>query len=178
VVENNNIRFRDINDIIDKYSKNNKTIRPNKFNNFTFFYYPLKNINNNIIFNNNIIHRRNKKAKNNFILNKKNNKFNVNFKVDNQESISHLSTTSEGDYNNYSEAKYFSKDFNGENQNNKNKNLFESIQKAIKDIEDYYNSNPNKPISLACYYYCNINIKEQQKNNLENQIKKININNN
>ena len=29
---------------------------------------------------------------------------------------------------------------------------------------------------MACYYYCNINIKEQQKNNLENQIKKINNN--
>ena len=130
----------------------------------------MKNINSNFIFTNNIIQRGNKNAKNNCnncILNKKSNKFNLNFKADNQESISHLSTTSEGDYNNYNKSNYekyyFSKDTKEENQNNQNKNLFELIQKAIKDIEDYFNSNPNKPISLACSYYCNINIKEQQK---------------
>ena len=129
----------------------------------------MRNINSNFIFNKYISQRGIKKY-NNFILNKNNNKFNDNIKTDNQESISHLSTTSEEDYNNYNQVNYekyyFNNDFNKESLNNKNNNLFESIQKAIKDIKDYFNSNPNKPISLACSYYCNINIKEQQKNNL------------
>lgn len=162
-------------------SKNNKTkARPNKFNNFPFFY-PLKNINPNGIFNNNIFQTGIKRQYNNFTLNIKNKKYNNKFKADNykdlyQESISHLSTTSGGDYNNYNKANnnnyYLNKNFIEEKKNNKNENLFESIKKGINDIKDYINSNQNNSISLSCYYYCNININEQQKKNLQILIQK------
>ena len=130
----------------------------------------MRNINSNIIFNNNINQRGNKKTKNNFILNKIYNKYNINYKVENQESISHLSTTSGGDYNYYNKSNY--KDFNEDNQNNKKENLIESIKKGIKDIKDCFNSNQKNSISLACYYYCNLNLNVNEKINFENMINK------
>ena len=119
-------------------------------------------------YNNCIINKKNKK--NNKKNKKNNNKYNDNSKDLYQESISYLSTTSGGDYNNYNKVKNFIE----EKQNNKNENLLESIKKGIKDIQNYFDSNKNNSISLACYYYCNININEQQKNNLEKKNSKIN----
>ena len=76
ISKNNNIRYREISDIINNSSKNNKTKdRPNKFNKFPFFY-PFGNINSNVFINNTVIQKGNKKAKNNYILDKNNNKFN------------------------------------------------------------------------------------------------------
>ena len=93
-----------------------------------------------------------------------------------EESISHLSTTSGGDYNNYNksiyENNYLNKNLTEEKKNNKNEKLFESLKKGIKVIKYYLNTKQNNSISLACYYYCNIKINEQQKINLENQIQK------
>ena len=136
----------------------------------------MKIINPNGIYNN-IIQKGIKRPYNKFIINKKNKKYNDNSKDFYQESISHLSTTSGGDYNNYNKVNndnyYFCKNFTVENQNNKNQNLFESIKKGIKDIQNYFNSNHNNSISLACYYYCNINMNEQQKNDLEKKIQKF-----
>lgn len=76
--------------------------------------------------------------------------------------MSHLSTTSDGENNFYfyqphSEEKKICK-------KNKNKNLHESIKKGIKDITDNFNSNNlDNVMSLACYYYCDINMNEQQE---------------
>ena len=165
ISNNNNIRYRENNGIINNSSKNNKIKnKPNKFNNFIFFY-PLRNINSNAIYNNNIIKRENKKTKN-----KKLNKYNINFKADNLDTISHLSTTSGGDYNNYNKINY--KDFKEENKSKKNnENLFKSIKKGINDMKNCINSNPDNSIPLSCYYYCNLNMNEQQKLEFENHSK-------
>ena len=93
-------------------------------------------------------------------------------------SLSHLSTTSEGETNYY----FYSSKLEEKkiDKLNKNKNIYESITKGIKDIWDNFipNNIPNI-ISFACYYYCDIHMDEQIEfflgakiKNLENDCKK------
>ena len=103
-------------------------------------------------------------------------------------SMSHLSTASEGEqginsnYNNYYFYKFFSeeqktnkkKDIN--KNENKKENIYESIKKGIKDISDLLNTNKNYAVSLSCYYYCDINMDEEDELYLKSKIQQC-INN-
>ena len=96
--------------------------------------------------------------------------------------MSRLSTASEGEqginsnYNNY----YFYKSFSEEQKTNKKKdinknenkkeNIYESIKKGIKDISDLLNTNKNYAVSLSCYYYCDINMDEEDELYLKSKI--------
>lgn len=96
-------------------------------------------------------------------------------------SMSHLSTTSEGEqginsnYNNYLFYKTFPQEkiIKKHKVNNKNENLYESIKKGIKEISDLYNNNKNNIISISCYYFCNINMEEEDKSYLEKKIQQF-----
>ena len=97
--------------------------------------------------------------------------------------MSHLSTASEGEqginsnHNNY----YFYKSFSEEQKINKknnidknnNENIYDSLKKGIKDIYDCQNSNKNYIISLSCYYYCDINMDEEDEIYLNNKIQQF-----
>ena len=122
---------------------------------------------------------------------KNNNKYgNENNKIENSidfyhesNSMSHLSTTSEGEqginsnYNNYIFYQSFSEDKNKKNKNNyKNENLYESIKKGINDISYFYNHNKNNEILLSCYYFCDVKIDDEAKYYLTNKIQQF-INN-
>ena len=95
-------------------------------------------------------------------------------------SISHFSTTSEGEqginsnYNNYKFYQSFSEDKNKKNKNNhKNENLHESIKKGIIDISYFYNHNKNNEILLSTYYFCDIKIDDEDKCCLMNKIQQF-----
>lgn len=93
-------------------------------------------------------------------------------------SLSHLSTTSEGENNYY----FYSSKLEEKkiDKINKNKNIYESITKGIKDISDnFIPYNIPNIISFACYYYCDVQMDEQTEfflgakiQNLENDCKK------
>jgi hypothetical protein len=93
-------------------------------------------------------------------------------------SLSHLSTTSEGENNYY----FYSSKLEEKkiDKINKNKNIYESITKGIKDISDnFIPYNIPNTISFACYYYCDVQMDEQTEfflgakiQNLENDCKK------
>ena len=104
--------------------------------------------------------------------------------------MSHLSTTSEGEqvinanYNNYYICRSFPENENInknnkyeiENKNiniNKKRNIYESLIIGIKDISDCINSNKTNMISFDCYYFCNINMNEEEKIFIDNNKKKI-----
>ena len=103
-------------------------------------------------------------------------------------SNSHLSTTSEGEqginanYNNYFIYQSFNEDekINKKNKidNDKNnKNIYELIKKGIKDISDSINSNKINPVSFACYYFCNINLNEEDEFFITSRIEEMIDNN-
>lgn len=98
--------------------------------------------------------------------------------------MSHLSTTSEGEqgintnFNNYffyhsfpENKKIMKKD------SNKNEKFYDSIKKGIKDISDCLNYNKNNNMSLACYYFCDININKEDESFLAVKIQKLIDNN-
>ena len=143
-----------------------------------------KGIFSNIIRKNFIVNR--KQNRNKFNLNQNNKKINDNHQNDsnsfelNQESISHLSTASEGgEYyinNNNNNPSSFQQDLLGKveiNSKNDEKTEIESIKKAFKNIGNYFNSNQCNYITFACYYYCDINMNEQRKKNLYAQIQQL-----
>ena len=99
--------------------------------------------------------------------------------------MSHLSTASEGEqginsnYNNFylyksfSEEQKINKRININKKESKNINLNDSIKKGIKDISDLLNSNKNYAISLSCFYFCDINIDEEDELYLNNKIQQF-----
>ena len=120
---------------------------------------------------------------------KKNNKDNINIKPEKNvdlyqetNSMSHLSTASEGEqginsnYNNYFFYKSFSEEQktikkNDVNKNkNKKENIYDSMKKGVKDISDLLNNNKNYAVSLSCYYYCDINMDEEDESYLKSKI--------
>ena len=100
-----------------------------------------------------------------------------NKKEKNQESnsVSQLSTTSDGEHNiinnntnvnnnniyNYNSIMPISKD----EKKDEKLNLRESIKKGIKDISNFYNSNNSEgcPLSLASYYHCNLTLSANEE---------------
>lgn len=81
-------------------------------------------------------------------------------------SNSHLSTTSDGDQT-------ISK-FNSYNKYEK-LNILDSIKKGLKILYDKINSEDydTSNISLACYYFCNIEVKPEDKFILDNKLRKM-----
>ena len=99
-------------------------------------------------------------------------------------SMSHLSTTSEGEpaisvnYNNYYIYQSFPEKgtINKKNKNenkNKKRDLCESITIGIKDISDCINSNKTNIISFDCYYFCEINMNEEEEYFFIDKIKNV-----
>ena len=98
--------------------------------------------------------------------------------------MSHLSTTSEGEpdinvnYNNYYiyqnsfPGKAINKKDKNENKNKK-RDLCESIKIGIKDISDCINSNKTNILSFDCYYFCEININEEEEFFFIDKIKNV-----
>jgi len=76
-------------------------------------------------------------------------------------SMSHLSTSSEGELN-----KIHKKDIDD------NDNMEKDIIKGIKDITNIYiNKSKNNSISLACLYFCDINLDEEKNHIYDKKIK-------
>ena len=52
-------------------------------------------------------------------------------------------------------------------------NLEDSIKKGIKDISNQFNSNPLQqcPLTLSCFYHCDLLLTEQEEYNLNLEIK-------
>ena len=77
-----------------------------------------------------------------------------------------MSTTSDGEHNiiNINNNNSIIT-INKEEKKEKKLNLEESIKKGIKDISNFYNSNISEtcPLSLACYYYCNLNLSANEE---------------
>ena len=96
-------------------------------------------------------------------------------------SMSHLSTTSEGEpgininYNNYFFCQTFPKDtiIKKNKKENKKRDLYETITIGIKDISDCINSNNINIKSFECYYFCDINMNEEEDFIFVNKIKDI-----
>ena len=95
--------------------------------------------------------------------------FNKDNKNQESNSNSQLSTTSDGEQN----------IINNINNNLINKikkekklNLEESIKKGIKDISVQFNSNPFQqcPLTLACFYHCDLALSEQEESSLNMEI--------
>ena len=95
--------------------------------------------------------------------------FNKDNKNQESNSNSQLSTTSDGEQN----------IINNINNNLINKikkekklNLEESIKKGIKDISVQFNSNPFQqcPLTLACFYHCDLVLSEQEESSLNMEI--------
>ena len=95
--------------------------------------------------------------------------FNKDNKNQESNSNSQLSTTSDGEPN----------IINNINNNLINKikkekklNLEESIKKGIKDISVQFNSNPFQqcPLTLACFYHCDLALSEQEELSLNMEI--------
>lgn len=154
-------------------------IKTNKYNNYSQPYFPYGAIYPIAPLNSNIISKgkEEQNKKNFYEIFKKENSVDL---YQESNSMSHLSTTSEGEqgistnFNNYffyqsfpENKKKFKKD------NNKNEKFYESIKKGINDISDYLNYNKNNNISLACYYYCRININEEDEYCLRVKIQQI-----
>ena len=152
----------------------------NKYNFYSPFcplgsIYNMSGIQNNIISNNKEKNQKNKK------------KYSDSFKNENSldlyqesNSMSHLSTTSEGDQginNNFNNFYFFQSNQESKkaNKNNKNKNLHESIIMGIKDISDCFNSNKNESnvISFSCYYFCDIHMNNEKEFFLDVKIKQL-----
>ena len=57
-------------------------------------------------------------------------------------------------------------------KNEKKLNLEESIKKGIKDISKQFNSDPLQhcPLTLACFYHCDLILTEQEEYNLNLEI--------
>ena len=135
----------------------------------------MSGLQNNIISNNKEKNQKNKK------------KYSDSFKNENSldlyqesNSMSHLSTTSEGDQginNNFNNFYFFQSNQESKktNKNNKNKNLHESIIMGIKDISDCFNSNKNESnvISFSCYYFCDIHMNNEKEFFLDVKIKQL-----
>lgn len=99
-----------------------------------------------------------------------------NKKEKNQESnsVSQLSTTSDGEHNiinNNTNGNNYIYNYNSIMPINKDEkkdeklNLRESIKKGIKDIYNFYNSNNSEgcPLSLASYYHCNLALSANEE---------------
>ena len=100
-----------------------------------------------------------------------------NKKEKNQESnsVSQLSTTSDGEHNiinNNTNSNnnniYYYNSFMPKNKDEKKDeklNLRESIKKGINDISNFYNSNNSDscPLSLASYYHCNLTLSANEE---------------
>ena len=94
-------------------------------------------------------------------------------KEKNQESnsVSQLSTTSDGELNiiNNNTNNIFNYNSmmptNKEEKKEEKLNLRESIKKGIKDISNFYNSNNSEacPLSLASYYHCNLTLSANEE---------------
>jgi len=95
--------------------------------------------------------------------------FNKDNKNQESNSNSQLSTTSDGEQN-------FINNINNNliNKIKKEKklNLEESIKKGIKDISVQFNSNPFQqcPLTLACFYHCDLALSEQEESSLNMEI--------
>jgi len=95
--------------------------------------------------------------------------FNKKEKYQESNSVSQISTASEGEHNiinnnniyNYNSIMPINK---GEKKEEKI-NLKESIKKGIENINQFYNSNRAEtcPLSLACYYHCNIALNANEE---------------
>ena len=162
-----------------------------KFNNFNinflpnFFpfnsFYSFDNYDYNLLLNDNL------KPNYNYMSSQNSLNCNDNFKTDNSidkyqesNSMSYLSTTSEGEQGINNNNKFFYHTIPEEKKlnkkcKNKNENLSESIAYGIKEISDYFNSNKNESnvISFACYYFCDINMNEEEEFFLGVNIRKI-----
>ncbi len=100
-----------------------------------------------------------------------------NKKEKNQESnsVSQLSTTSDGEHNminnntnsNYNNIYNYNSimPINKDEKKDEKLNLRESIKKGIKDISNFYNSNNSDscPLSLASYYHCNLTLSANEE---------------
>lgn len=102
-----------------------------------------------------------------------------NKKEKNQESnsVSQLSTTSDGEHNminnnansNYNNIYNYNYNsiipINKDEKKEEKLNLRESLEKGIKDIANFYNSNNSDtcPLSLASYYYCNLTLSANEE---------------
>ena len=98
-------------------------------------------------------------------------------KEKNQESnsVSQLSTTSDGEHNminnntnsNYNNIYNYNSimPINKDEKKDEKLNLRESIKKGIKDISNFYNSNNSDscPLSLASYYHCNLALSANEE---------------
>ena len=155
-----------------------------KFNNFNLNYfppfyplnpiYPLIDFDSNIKINNNSIQCN---KYNNYVHPKNTKKYSDSIKTDTSldkyqetNSMSYLSTTSEGDQgiNNNINNLYFlypSKPEEKKTNKKKDENIYESITNGIRDISNCFNSNKNESnvISFACYYFCDINMNEEKE---------------
>ena len=80
-----------------------------------------------------------------------------------------MSTTSDGEHNiiniNNTNNNNSIITINKEEKKEKKLNLEELRKKGIKDISNFYNSNISEtcPLSLACYYYCNLNLSANEE---------------
>ena len=81
-------------------------------------------------------------------------------------SNSHLSTTSDGDQT-------ISK-LNSSNRSEK-LNILDSVKKGLKILYDKINSGDydTNNISLACYYFCNIEVKPEEQYILDNKMRRL-----
>ena len=163
--------------IIENKKYNDYDNAPNKYNFYQPFYslgpiYSINPFNNDLVLNvkkNYSFYDSNKNNINDNIKKEKKNYYDINPETN---SLSHLSTTSDGEnnyyfYQSHSEEKKIGKKI-------KNKHLYESIKKGIKDITDNFNSNNlDNAISFACYYYCDINMDEQEELLLGTKIKNL-----
>ena len=81
-------------------------------------------------------------------------------------SVSQLSTTSDGDYNIINNNNNSNLVNNKTSKKEKNfKNLEESIKKGIEDISNIFNSSQFEPcpLTLACYYHCDLTLSANEE---------------
>ena len=96
--------------------------------------------------------------------------FNKKEKYQENNSFSQISTTSDGEHNIFNNTNNnksiipINKDEKKEKKEKK-LSLEDSIKKGIKDISNFYNSNIPEtcPLSLACYYHCNLNLSANEE---------------
>ena len=95
--------------------------------------------------------------------------FNKDNKNQESNSNSQLSTTSDGEQNIINNI---NNNLINKIKNEKKLNLEESIKKGIKDISVQFNSNPFQqcPLTLACFYHCDLALSEQEESSLNMEI--------
>lgn len=95
-------------------------------------------------------------------------------------SISQISTTSDGEHNLINNninnnINNLSIQKNKSIKKEKKLSLEESIKKGIKDISDVFNLNPleNCSLTLACYYHCDLNLAAHEEYYLNLEINDV-----